>query len=176
MSGPAGQVGTARLTAIARQVTAALDGRPTDPLVETTVLRAYAPDWLDPDYWADNVELANSFTGRRLYVFGSREVHEGAADRGDDDNRYAVTVIVFERYVGDEKEPPTDWLDDRVAWVEANVLDYLGDARTDEPAVEGVLVLRIEWLSVYNPDLIRQMNLFRSEVLVTYQAVEDIND
>jgi hypothetical protein len=163
----------ARLTRVARQVAAALD-RPTDPYRQITVERAYAPDWFDPDYWANNPNLVDRFTGQRLYVFGAGEVHEGAFTRGEDENRYRVVVIAFERYAGDgPASDDTAWIDGRVAWVEEEIFDLLGDARS--PALEDteVVPLSQEWVSVYSADLLRQLSLFRSEVSLVYRKVED---
>jgi hypothetical protein len=162
----------ARLTAVARQVAAALD-RPTDPYLMTTVERTYAPDWFDPDYWVNNPSLADRFTGRRLYVFGTGEIHEGALTRGEDDNRYRIGVVVFERHVGDgPASADTTWIDGRVAWVEENVFDFLGDARS--PALEDTDLIPFsqEWVTVYSADLLRQLSLFRSEVSMVYRKVE----
>jgi hypothetical protein len=165
----------ARLTQVARQVAAALD-RPTDPYLATTVERTYAPDWLDPDHWVNNPSLTDKFTGRRLYVFGTGEIHEGALTRGEDDNRYVVKVVVFERYVGDGlASADMAWIDGRVAWVEENVFDFLGDARN--PALEDtdLTPLSQEWEAVYSVDLLRQFSLFRSQVNLVYRKAEDIN-
>jgi len=167
---------TARITEVTAEVTRRLCTL-ADPANQISVVRDYAPDWLDPDYWSDNPNLAGQFTGRRVYVFAAGEVHQGPADRQYDENRYRVVAVVLERYVGDPPGPDNAWLDERVAWVESQVLDRMGDARAvgDDAAVPSADPLTQEWVSVYAPDLLRQLNLFRSEVSALYRRVEDIN-
>jgi len=166
----------ARLTEVTAEVVRRLCVL-ADPANNVTVERVYAPDWLDPDHWLNNPNLATAFTGRRVYVFAGGEVHQGPFDRAADDNRYRVIVTVLERYVGAGPGPPLDWLDERLAWVESQVLDRLGDARAtgDEAAVPTADPVTQEWTSVYSADLLRQLGVFRSEVVCTYRRVEDVN-
>lgn len=160
----------ARITQVAETVAATL-GHEADPAAGITVEREYAPDWLNPDFWKDNPNLANKFTGRRLYVFGATQKQVSPADRGADLNEYGIAVVVMERYVGDEPVPPRAWVDERVAWVEANVYDRLGDARDNElPA--GVWPDTQEWTAVYDPGLLRSHKLFRSEVTLGIRRVD----
>jgi hypothetical protein len=163
----------ARLTLVAEQVCKALR-RLSDPAAGVTVARAYAPDWLAPDYWRDNPTLQASFTGRRVYVFSARERHEGPFTRAEDINLYTVGVMVLELYTGTDPEPPLDWVDERVGWVEANVYDRIGDARADPPIVEDADPMVQEWVKVYDPDALRQLKLFWSEIHVTYRKIEDV--
>jgi hypothetical protein len=158
----------ARLIDLTREVACALEYL-ADPVANITVERTFTPDWLAPDLWLNNPDLATTFTGRRVYVLPVSERQEGMASRRDDDNRFGVGVVVMERYPGAEPVPPVDWLDERMAWVEQKVLDFLGDAR--HPAFPGADPVVQEWLKVYDADLLRQLKLLRSEVLVTFRKI-----
>lgn len=163
----------ARILDVADAVTRALQRR-SDPESDVTVSRAYAPDWLDPDYWVGNPDLATSFTGRRAFVFPATQRQDGPATRAEDSNDYGIAVVVLERYDGSEAEVPQAWLDARVQWVESEVYDVLGDAReAADPVLADGFPLGQEWTQVYSPELLRQLKLFRSEVVVTYRKVED---
>jgi hypothetical protein len=142
----------------------------TDPAANITVERAYSPDWLNPDLWLNNPDLANTFTGRKVYVLPVSERQEGPTSRDHDDNRYGVGVVVLERYPGAEPVPPVEWVDERIAWMESKVLDFLGDAR--HPAFPGADPVIQEWVKPYDPDLLRQHKLLRSEVLITFRRIE----
>lgn len=159
----------ARITKVAELVTKTL-GDAADPAAGVTVERVYAPEWLDPDFWKDNPNLINSFTGRRIYVFGATERNE-IATRGEDFNDYGVVVIVLERYT-DQGDPPDSWVDERVAWVESQVYDRLGDPRTDTPPVPDSLSLTCDWTQVYSPELLRKLKVFRSEVTAVIRMIE----
>lgn len=164
---------TARIVEVTRAVAQALSHL-ADPALGLTVERAYAPEWLSEDYWRDNPDLAARFTGRRVYVFGSAERHEGPATRSEDENHYEVTVVVLERYTAPAADVPAEWMDERVAWVEREVFDRLGDAReTENPVVADADPVSQEWVQVYSPDLLLQLRLFRSEVKVVYRKIED---
>lgn len=166
----------ARLTAVAEEVAGRLC-RSFDPASNTTVAREYAPDWFDPDYFLNNPNLTSSFTGRRVFVFGSAERHQGAATRGEDDNHYVITVVAFEKFTDADRVPTTDWVDERVAWVESEIFDRLGDARAPErdETVANSIPVSQEWNIVYSPTLLAELKLFRSEVIVIYRRIEDLD-
>ena len=185
---------TARLTAVAQAVADYLarpgtgwedsqqvtevDRETVPGFIGTYVERAYAPDWLDTDFWRDNPGPAggghNEFKGRRVYVFGWQEAQDGPATRSEDTNLYVIVVAVLRRYDGPDPTPPRAWVDEEVGWVERYVLDKLGDAREeDDPPVPGADPVAQEWTQVYSPDWLRQYKVFKSEVHLTYRKVED---
>lgn len=162
----------ARITEVASAVAGFL-GRHCDPESDVTVERVYSTSWLDPDLYLDNPTLADRFTGRRVYVAGLAQRQQGPATRAEDANDYDVAVIVIERYTGEEAEVPDEWLDDRTAWVEAEVYDRLGDAREeDDEPVPGAFPVSQE-IQQANPDLLREQRLFWSEAVITFRKVED---
>lgn len=161
---------SSRLVDVACLVANLLD-KLADPACEITVERTYAPPWLDPELWKDNPDKATRFTGRRVYVFGATQRQVGPADRGFDINEYGIAVIVLELYTGDEAEVPDEWVDERLAWVEQEVYDRLGDAR-GEYLAENTWPESQEWTSAYNPELIRASKLFRSEVTVQVRRID----
>src|SRR5262245_26659902 len=148
----------ARLIEVTKQATCALEHL-VDPAAGITVERVYAPDFLSPELWLANPDLANSFTGRRVYVMAVSETHMGPISRAEDDDRYGVGVVTMERYAGDEPVVPTAWMDERLAWVESKVLDFLGDARVR--AIKDADPMTQEWLVPYSPDMLRQHKLLR---------------
>jgi hypothetical protein len=175
----------ARLTdCLDRVVRAVYELCPPDATEPTlTVERKYTQEYLDPALWRDNPDLATTFTGRRIYVFGMEASQVEAASRAQDRNEYRVTVAVLERYeaqrdVGDDAARD-EWVDDRVAWVEDVVYDRLGEARTRTdrpraPALQsgGYVPATKEWVKVYDYDLLRTQGLFMSAVVIAFHKWE----
>jgi hypothetical protein len=93
------------------------------------------------------------------------------ADRGHDNRDYMVSVMVLERYDG-AGEVPNEWLDDRVRWFEAKVIDVISDARQDSD-LPGIPIME-EWPNAYSPALLRQAKLFYTEAVITYRRIAAI--
>jgi hypothetical protein len=153
----------------------------TEPTL--TVTREYTKEWLTPEFWKDNPDLATSFTGRRVYVFGLEASQVEATTRSADRNEYRITIAVLERYEA-AKDIASDaardaWVDERVAWVEDVIYDRLGEARTrtDRPRPRalvsgGYVPASKEWPKVYDYDLLRTTNLFMSAVVIAFHKWE----
>lgn len=169
----------ARITdCLDRVVTAIGQEVPPDATGPTiTVSREYIKDWLSPDFWKENPDLAALFTGRRVYVFGLEQSQIEAATRARDRNEYRVTVVTVERYetAADAATDAArdDWLDERVEWVERVIYDRLGNPRRDRPAVlAGYLPVSQEWVTVYDYDLFRSQGVFLSSVVIAFHKWE----
>lgn len=61
-----------------------------------------------------------SLTGRKVWFFPVR-YGDDTADRGENLTTYTVAAIIAERYEGGEAEPPQEWIDERLAFVEQQV-------------------------------------------------------
>lgn len=152
------------------RVAAAL-ARLADPAAAVTVETAFAPDWLDPDLWKDNPGLAARFTGRRVFVFAAGKAQAATASRKLDLNEYRVEVVVIERYAA-AGPPPDDWVAERVAWVETEIYDRLGDARAVPLPVRDCFPQSQEWDQVYSYELLRELKLFRSGVIFGFRRLD----
>lgn len=74
----------------------------------------------------------DSLAGRIVLVYPPPDeayIDGGPVTRRRNDAGYRVVVTVIEPYTGTGR-PPREWVDERVAWVEAEVYAKLGDNRT----------------------------------------------
>jgi len=110
---------------------------------------------------------AETLEGRAVYVFPSKYGYLEVLTRADDQSEYAVSVLIAERYP-DAGPAPKAWLDERVEWVQDNVLDVLDDPRGAEP-VEGYVPWQSEVQTVYDVEELVNRKLFLSVVVITYR-------
>lgn len=91
-----------------------------------------APDGVS-GVWAKDIVLDvdkggdRLLTGRQVFVIVASQTQPRVADRKGSLRRYVVGVLVAERYEGGAGAVPTEWIDERVEWAEANVLDLLAN-------------------------------------------------
>lgn len=148
-----------------------------------TVSREYVKEWLDPSLWKDNPDMVNSFTGRRVFLFGLEATQVEAVTRGGvDRNEYPVAVTALERYAA-ARDAADDsafkaWVDERLAWFE-DLTDRLGEARsrTARPkpnAVRagGYIAAVKEPVKLYDYDLLRTQGLFMAAAVIRYHKWE----
>lgn len=115
--------------------------------------------------------------GRGVYVFRSERADQPAT-RDEDQHDYTLVVWVIEKYP-DAGDPPDEWVDERVNWVEW-LLDLLGDPRGErllatagDPA-SGLWPESAALTTVYDVEDLTEHKAFSSVITVTYreQTVE----
>lgn len=77
---------------------------------------------LDPDKGADRL-----LTGRQVFVIVASQSQPRLLDRAGSLRRYVVGVLVAERYTAGAGPVPTAWVDERIEFCEAKVLDTLAN-------------------------------------------------
>jgi hypothetical protein len=111
--------------------------------------------------------------GRQVYVYGTQRAMQGLADRGEADNRYTIVVQVFERYVDAPAYPTTEWMDERVNFVEQSIFKPLSDQRTP---LLGTAFPDLEEFGtidfVYDITYYAQYHAFFSQVTLHFQEIE----
>lgn len=149
----------ARVVDVAEAVAAAIAAGPfTDPPIEPASVERV---------WGFDLE-GDRTTGLRVYVFALAYSQPETATRSEDLKEHKVGVVVAERYTG-QGEPPKAWVDARARWVEVNVWDRVGDVRGFEAAGN--------WpdtgdVSVFDPQLLRELKVFYSEVELAFREVK----
>lgn len=116
-------------------------------------------------------DIAQS-VGRKVYVFRSARVDE-TADRGEDQHDYVLVIWVLERFT-DAGDPPEEWIDARVSWVES-LFEFLGDARAErllaaegEPE-SGLWNQAADLTTVYDVEDLTELKAFSAVITVTYR-------
>ena len=112
-------------------------------------------------------ELAD-IAGRHVYVFQAGYGSPGPSDRGWDVNEYRVSVIVVEHYDDAAGLPTNAWINDLIEWCETNIWGKLTDTRTVTLSSTAI-PFAAEVLTLYDPELLREENLFFSEFLITFR-------
>lgn len=129
-----------------------------------------APDGVERVYETPiaDPEFLEAFAGRQVWVFPV-EYGRTAMSRSQDNRRPVICVIVAERYADGPAPVPTEWLDERVAFVEEVVFNRLADPRKPTifagltPEEDGATVV------VYDAELLVMQRLFLSMVQVRYR-------
>jgi hypothetical protein len=135
---------------------------PSDP---DGVERHYYRRWGDADSGED--ELA----GRRVVIY-PQDYQSDAETRGEDKYRHRIVVQVVERYT-DGGDPPKEWMDERVDFVYARVVQLFDFGRSP-PAWNKRLRTDTTTVSVY--DLQKLMSggkLFMSQVEFEFSELRD---
>lgn len=110
---------------------------------------------------------AGTLTGRRVVVFRAGR-QDAPVTREADQYDYAFAVWVVERYA-DQGDPPEDWIDERVAWVEW-LLTVIGSPR--DPAgnpLPGMWPQEAAIEELYDVDDLTEHKVFSSLLRVTYR-------
>lgn len=110
---------------------------------------------------------AESLATRVVYVFPTTYGYLETLTRKDDQSEYKVSILIAERYTG-AGAAPNAWLDERIEWVQDNILDVLDDPRSSEP-VDGYVPWQSEVSPVYDIEELVQRKLFLSVVVITYR-------
>lgn len=137
-----------------------------NPSAPDAVERAYYREFGDKDSGEDEV------VGRQVVIY-PLDYESDAETRGEDRHLHRVGVQVVERYP-DPGKPPNVWMDERVDFVYANVVQLFDFARS---APEWRRRLRTEStrVSVYDWSKIRSGgNLFFSEIEFEFSELRDI--
>lgn len=138
---------------------------------ETEVIRTFHPDILNKDYDRDAIDGR-----RRVYVIPVRRTEAGKSTREKDRYEYEVEVLVVRRYTDAAGDPPDDWIDAEVAWQETNVMDRLGNERTERTAADMLATFayctRSEPFYVYDPEPLQGHKLFTSYQAFTFSRDE----
>lgn len=125
----------ARVTELCEAVTALLTAAVLPSVA--TVSRVYVPA-VDPD------DLAAAERVVLVWWQGSQD--GGPISRGRDSVLYQIGIVTAEKYKGTATAPPTDWVDERVEWVQATIDAVLADPRN---RVDGAVIESAD--PVYSP-------------------------
>lgn len=124
-------------------------------------------------------ELKN-LSGRKVYIFPSRKLNLGAADRGSDNLQWQIGVLAVERYE-EAGMPPKEWMDERTYWMEATVESAVDFDGREEDGVSNYLefdgrTLRTQSIEteIYDVDYLDEANLFWSTMEVIYDEVTEV--
>lgn len=160
----------ARIIEIADDIKATIENwwRPNRP---SRVERRYLPRTTQPGpagFWLD---------GRRVYVMATGPVEGIAITRADDDTTFTLWVVISEKYPK-AGEPPTEWVDERVNWVDSLIKEVLDNPRTGSLFADGTLVPdTVNWASVYDYNaLLTTPGGFVSEIELTYRLIAPEED
>lgn len=119
--------------------------------------------------WVFRVE-AEKVKGRKVFVFASAytaELATRASDRGD----YTFVILVVERY-REQGDPPDEWIDGRVNFVEwlSNVTgDVRGPRLLATNSRDGLWPEVAEVETVYDTEELTERKLFVSVLNITYR-------
>jgi len=158
----------AKIIALCDQV-AALIKAEWEPSEPSTVERVYqapiAPSELD------------KLVGRKVFVFPSRKLSLGVADRGSDRFNWSVGVLAVERYVDAGALASKQWLDERTDWMESVVeyaVDFDGrDNNYLEFDGRQLWTLGIE-TEIYDVDYLDEAKMFWSTMEVVYDEIAEV--
>jgi hypothetical protein len=114
--------------------------------------------------------IPDDMLGRRVWVFP--DVYAvGAADRGEDNYRHMVGVVVAERYPQSQGRAPTvAWTDERVQFVYDRIVQGFDFSKDGALEFGGryVWTESIDEVTVYNEVELVQNRLFLSETRLTF--------
>lgn len=146
------------------------------PTGDDRVTRTYGPDiGLSVD------DEATLIAGRQVYVFPTSYAVPVQVTRREVEWRYAVSIIVAERYDEDGETaglPPNSWMDARVAFVADKIFKPLRDQHltllgTVIPSLESGGETA-EVLTVYDLDVYREHRAFWSQINVPFEEVNQL--
>lgn len=138
----------------------AADWQPTG---DDTVERVYLP----------GVEDIKELAGRQVQVWFEDYGQADIASREQDRNSFVIVVDVYEK-CDEQGEPSVAWVDERVDWVEG-IWDLLNEARNPPlfpSPLNDVIPAASSRVGSYDPDLLREENLFASRIAITYERDE----
>lgn len=113
--------------------------------------------------------VAEDFTGPRVYVMSAQYGQVGVVTRAKDEDAYTVSIVFVDKYTLGAEAIPNEWLDERVALVEQEIYEPLGDHRTE--AIAGLAPETATVNTVYDLDFLHQTRLFVSEVEIEFREI-----
>lgn len=114
-----------------------------------------------------------SLAGRKVWLF---PVHytDGVASRGENLTDYTIAAIIAERYTGSEPEPPKEWIDERVAFVEQVVYggcDFGDSVAALVPGTGREVYTQTMDAPVYDVEQLSKKQIFWAELELGLQEV-----
>jgi len=136
-----------------------------------------SPDAVSREYLASISEKElNTLEGRKVILFPLEYEKEGV-NRGEDQFGYGVGVEIFERFEDADKASSSTvkaWLDDRLDFVESEIIDGL-DFGKSSVLVFGTREVWTESIDVperYDVDLLVEKKLFRCTVRFKFRELQ----
>lgn len=119
-------------------------------------------------------------TGRKVEVWHTTYGTGADVTREQAAHNVTLAILVAERYVPDSGpntgEPPTEWIDALVAWVETYIYNPL-TTTGDESGANGLILgawwtQNVELVTVCDPETLRAHGVFWSEISITFSNEE----